>query len=239
MSKPLRGQRVLITGAAQGLGAGIARYFSRHGAALTLMDVDGGALGTVASSLGASAITVDLADAVQVRQAALRALEAGVFDTLIHNAAILRPEPLSAVSLDTFSATMNVGIQAGFLLAQALWPGMEKNGGGVMIFVSSQSGIKGFAEETAYCAAKHALEGFSKCLALEAGDSGIVSCTITPGKAMHTPMSERTYPPELRTEWIDPEDLAPAFRVIAETRNPEFNGARLDAWRLCNEEANR
>jgi NAD(P)-dependent dehydrogenase (short-subunit alcohol dehydrogenase family) len=69
--------------------------------------------------------------------------------------------------------------------------------GGALIYVSSRSGIEGFAEETAYCAAKHALEGFSKCAALEGAPHGILSVTVTPGMYMHTPMSERTYPPEL------------------------------------------
>ena len=108
---------------------------------------------------------------------------------------------------------------------------MKARGGGALIFVSSQSGIKGFVDETAYCAAKHALEGFSKCLALEGAADGILSCTITPGKAMHTSMSERNYPPELKAEWIDPERLAPAFVTIATKRDMALRRAtteRLD-----------
>jgi len=102
--------------------------------------------------------------------------------------------------------------------------------GGAMIFVSSQSGIKGFADETAYCAAKHALEGFSKSVALE--EPGLVSCTITPGKPMRTPMSERNYPPELKAKWIEPDRLAPAFLHIAATRDTSLSGQRLDAWQM-------
>ena len=228
----LRDQTVLITGAAQGLGAAIARVFAREGARLVLVDVAAEALAALAEGLPGAPQTLvaDLADAEAT--AAAIAKIGGPVDVLIHNAAILRPEPITEVSLATFRATLDVGIQAAFQLTRAVWPGMAARGGGALIFVSSQSGIKGFADETAYCAAKHALEGFSKCLALEGAAHGIVSCTITPGKAMHTPMSERNYPPELKAEWIDPEGLAPAFVRIATTRDPRFNGQRLNAWEM-------
>ena len=97
-----------------------------------------------------------------------------------------------------------------------------------------RSGVEGFAQETAYCAAKHALEGLSKCLALEGEDHGILSVTITPGMYMHTPMSETTYPPELREKWIDPIYLAPAFAYLC-TRPMHLSGQRLDAWELSRE----
>ena len=226
-------QTVLITGAAQGLGAAIARAFGRGGARLILMDVDAPGLAAAKSAIAGVARThaVNLADA-----AATEAAIAGIgepVDTLIHNAAILDPAPVDAVSLTDFRATLDVGIQAAFQLTRAVWPGMKARGGGTLIFVSSQSGVRGFADETAYCAAKHALEGFSKCLALEGAAHGIVSCTITPGKAMRTPMSERNYPPELKADWIDPERLAPAFAEIATRRDMALSGERLDAWHMC------
>ncbi|MBO6602346.1 MAG: SDR family oxidoreductase [Roseicyclus sp.] len=228
-------QTVVITGAAQGLGAAIARVFAGQGARLVLMDLDAEGLAAVKAATGGrtETLTVDLADA-EATADAIAAIR-GPVGTLIHNAAILRPEPLEQVSLATFRATMDVGIQAGFQLSQGVWSGMKAQGGGALIFVSSQSGIKGFADETAYCAAKHALEGFSKCLALEGAAHGILSCTITPGKAMHTPMSEANYPPELKAEWIDPARLAPAFAHIATARDMALSGQRLNSWDLSQE----
>lgn len=230
----LADQRVVITGAGHGLGAAIALVFAGQGADLVLMDRNEDGLNSVNDRLGGTAttITVDLADA----EATDRAIAAvpGPVDTLIHNAAILRPEPLEAVSLATFRSTIDVGIQAAFQLSQAFWSDM-KSSGGALIFVSSQSGIKGFADETAYCAAKHALEGFSKCLAIEGEAHRILSCTITPGKAMHTPMSEQNYPPELKAQWIEPSLLAPAFAHIATTRDMALSGQRLNAWGLSQE----
>ena len=230
----LEGKSVVLTGAAQGLGAAIARHFHELGAGLILLDRDGEGLAeTCAACPGATSAVVDLSD-VGDTERAIAAVVTGPIDTLIHNAAILRVEPLETVSLGTFQATLNVGIQAAFQLTQAVWPHMKKQGG-ALVYVSSRSGVEGFANETAYCAGKHALEGFSKCLALEAEPHGILSVTITPGMYIHTPMSETTYPPELREKWVDPIVLAPAFSYLA-SRPMHLSGQRLDAWVLTQQE---
>jgi NAD(P)-dependent dehydrogenase (short-subunit alcohol dehydrogenase family) len=234
-SIPVKGQSVVVTGAAQGLGAAIARHLHASGARLTLLDRDSRGLArTAADCPGATSVVVDLADAEATDGVAAEVLR-GPVDTLIHNAAILRVQPLEEVSLDTFRATLNVGIQAAFQLTKAVWDGM-KTRGGTLVYVSSRSGVEGFVDETAYCAAKHALEGFSKCVALEGAPYGILSVTITPGMYMHTPMSETTYGPEAREKWVDPMLLAPAFSYLA-TRPMELSGQRLDAWALARKEA--
>jgi NAD(P)-dependent dehydrogenase (short-subunit alcohol dehydrogenase family) len=231
---PLDRQTILVTGAAQGLGAAIARHLAGQGARLILMDVKADELAAIqAQCPGSRAVPVNLADDVDTARAIALAVT-GPIDTLIHNAAILRVEPVDAISLATFQATLDVGIQAAFQLTQAVWPAMKERGG-ALIFVSSQSGIRGFVDETAYCAAKHAIEGYSKCLALEGAAHGIASYTITPGMLMHTPMSETTYGPEQRAKWVDPIRLAPAFATLARTRPMDLSGQRLDAWALSQE----
>jgi NAD(P)-dependent dehydrogenase (short-subunit alcohol dehydrogenase family) len=233
----VEGQNVLVTGAAQGLGAAIARHLHSCGARLILMDWNEERLSETASACpGAVTVVVDLGDA-GATQRALDSLISSPVDTVIHNAAILRVEPLADVSLEAFQATMDVGIQAGFQLTKAVWPHMQKSGG-ALVFVSSRSGIEGFADETAYCASKHALEGFSKCLAMEGESQGILSVTVTPGMYMRTPMSEITYPPELREKWVDPIELAPAFEYLA-TRPMHLSGQRLSAWELSQEQHQR
>ncbi len=230
----VRGQTILLTGAARGLGAAIARHLHGLGARLILLDRDGEGLAeTVAHCPGAVSTVVDLADAADTARAIAELVTTPSLpvDTLIHNAAILRVEPLDAVSLDTFQETLNVGIQAAFQLTKAVWPGMKVRGGS-LVFVSSRSGVEGFADESAYCAAKHALEGFSKSLALEGEPHGILSVTVTPGMYMRTPMSERNYPPELREKWVDPIHLAPAFSYLA-TRPMHLSGQRLSAWEIA------
>lgn len=230
----LTGKRILVTGAAQGLGAAIARHCAGQGADVLLMDRDAqGLQATTADCARARAVQVDLSDADATARAIADLVTAPV-DVLVHNAAILKVEPVEAVTLATFQATLNVGLQAGFQLTQALWPAIRARGG-TLIFVSSRSGIEGFHSETAYCAAKHALEGFSKCLAMEGEAHGIASHTITPGMAMHTPMSETNYTPELRARWVDPIRLAPAFAWLSATPRMALSGQRLNAWDLSME----
>jgi 3-hydroxybutyrate dehydrogenase len=230
----LTGKRILVTGAAQGLGAAIARHCAGQGADVLLMDRDAqGLQATTADCARARAVQVDLSDADATARAIADLVTAPV-DVLVHNAAILKVEPVEAVTLATFQATLNVGLQAGFQLTQALWPAIRARGG-TLIFVSSRSGIEGFHSETAYCAAKHALEGFSKCLAMEGEAHGIASHTITPGMAMHTPMSETNYTPELRAKWVDPIRLAPAFAWLSATPRMALSGQRLNAWDLSME----
>jgi 3-hydroxybutyrate dehydrogenase len=234
-SVAVQGQSVVVTGAAQGLGAAIARHLHSLGARLILLDRDESGLAkTAAACPGAVLAVVDLADA-EALERTIASVVTNPVDTLIHNAAILRVEPLDDVTLATFQATLNVGIQAAFQLTKAVWPSMRDRGGS-LVFVSSRSGIEGFADETAYCAAKHALEGFSKCLAMEGAAHGILSVTVTPGMYMHTPMSETTYPPELREKWVDPIELAPAFSYLA-TRPMHLSGLRLSAWDLSQQES--
>ena len=233
-SVPIEGQTIIVTGAAQGLGAAVARHLHDQGARLILMDRNEARLAEVKLRCpGAVAAVVDLSDSIAT-QHAIDQVVTGPVDTVVHNAAILRVEPLEDVSLVSFQATMNVGIQAGFQLTKAVWPIMQDRGG-AMIFVSSRSGIEGFDNETAYCASKHALEGFSKCLAMEGEAHGILSVTVTPGMYMRTPMSETTYSPELREKWVDPIELAAAFSYLA-TRPMELSGQRLSAWELSKEQ---
>lgn len=135
----LADQTIVITGAAQGPGAAIARHLAEQGARLILMDQDADQLAqTMANCPGAQGIVVDLFDAAAT--AAAIAQVQGHVSTLIHNAAIPKVEPVDVVSLSTFQATLNAGIQAALQLTQAVWPGKK---------------------------AKHALEGFLKCLAME------------------------------------------------------------------------
>ena len=233
-SVPIEGQTIIVTGAAKGLGAAVARHLHDQGARLILMDRNEARLAEVKLRCpGAVAAVVDLSDSIAT-QHAIDQVVTGPVDTVVHNAALLRVAPLEDVSLVSFQATMNVGIQAGFQLTKAVWPIMQDRGG-AMIFVSSRSGIEGFDNETAYCASKHALEGFSKCLAMEGEAHGILSVTVTPRMYMRTPMSETTYPPELREKWVDPIELAPAFSYLA-TRPMELSGQRLSAWELSKEQ---
>ena len=235
MSGRLAGRTAIVTGAAQGLGAAIAQRFAREGARLALVDYNGPGLAETVAACGGSAtgFEADLSSADSTRNVIARIFgQVGTADTLIHNAAILIETPFADEDFSSFSKTVNVGLQAGFQFARALWPTMQTNSGGALVFVSSRSGIEGFARESAYCAAKHALEGLSKSLALEGAAHGILSNTVTPGMYMKTPMSARNYSEELKAKWVDPMRLTSAFVALAERRDASLSGQRLDAWAM-------
>jgi NAD(P)-dependent dehydrogenase (short-subunit alcohol dehydrogenase family) len=226
-------QTVLITGAANGLGRALAQAFGTAGASLVLVDINEDGLRKTAGSLPKARIyAADLSDADETRRLAesIRA-DLPCVHTLIHNAGFLVPEPFAEMTEERWNLTFNVGIQAAQILTRAFWPAWLTNGGAA-IYVSSRSGIEGFVDEAAYCASKHAIEGFVKALALESTAHGILVHTVTPGMYMHTPMSERNYPPELKSKWVDPIELTPAFLHLAMRTDPALSGQRVDAWKL-------
>lgn len=230
----LAGKAAIVTGAAQGLGYAIARAYTEAGMRVAVIDVQADALAAACDRLGALALPIvaDLADAATTQRAARQALElVGAPAVLVHNAAILINRPLLDVTLEAWTREMNVIIQAAFLLTQAVWQPMTDVGGGSIVYVSSRSGIEGFLDEAPYVAGKHALEGFMKCMAMEGAPRGIRASTITPGKAMQTPMSEYNYSDELKQTWIDPYLLTPGFLTLADRH--DFSGQRLNAWEMA------
>jgi len=233
MADSLKGVTAVITGAAYGLGHAIARAYAAEGMRLALMDVAAEPLQSLADELNALAIPVDLSDAGQTQHAIDKALEElGPIRVLVHNAAILRPLPFAEVTFDEWNKTVNVMLQAAYLLTKTCWQPMTDAGSGSIVFVSSRSGIEGFVDETHYCAGKHALEGLMKSLAMEGESRNIAVNTITPGMYMHTPMSEQNYPDELKSKWVDPMLLTPAFVDLAKQDVSGTTGQRLDAWQL-------
>jgi NAD(P)-dependent dehydrogenase (short-subunit alcohol dehydrogenase family) len=110
-----------------------------------------------------------------------------------------------------------------------MFPYFQQRGGGIILLVTSMSGIIGFLNESAYCASKHGLEGFMKCLAMEGEPHNIRVNTVTPGHGMQTPLSEANYTEEEKQRWVDPMLLAPAFVELVTT---QLTGQRLNAWEM-------
>jgi 3-hydroxybutyrate dehydrogenase len=231
-------QTVLITGAANGLGRALANAFGNAGATLALVDVDQHGLTETANALAkTSAYVADLSNMEATRRLieSVRADHATVH-TLVHNAGFLVPQPFAEMPDHLWDLTFNVGIQAARLLTKAFWPDWLKTGG-TAIYVSSRSGIEGFDGETAYCATKHAIEGLVKALAIEGTERDICVHAVTPGMYLHTPMSERNYPQELKAKWVDPLTLTPAFLHLAMRKDKSLSGQRLSAWDLSQQVA--
>ncbi len=193
----LDGKTALITGAAVGLGAGIAEVYAKYGARLCLVDVDAAVEETAArlrQEYGAEIITAvaNVADKAQMKAAAAKTAEQfGRLDIACCNAGVCRLAPFGEMSDEMRDFHIDVNIKGVWNTCQAVIPYMLEQGKGSIVIASSVTGdIVADAGEAAYAMSKAALVGLTKCLAVEYASRNIrVNCTQL-GYA-RTPMVEK------------------------------------------------
>jgi 3-hydroxybutyrate dehydrogenase len=198
MTNALHGRKALITGAASGIGAAVARAFAAEGAHVVIADLNGVAASALAEELGGEAWQVDLTDT-----AALAALTLDA-DILVNNAGIQQVSPIEQFDPATFHTILTLMVEAPFLLIRAALPHMYTNGFGRVINISSVHGIRASEFKSAYVTAKHGLEGLSKTTALEGAPHGVTSNCINPGY-VNTPLVQKQIADQAKTHGI-PED---------------------------------
>lgn len=183
----LRGKTAVITGAGSGIGAAIARLFAAEGADLALLDLDSAQAERVAADCSAQGVRaiarrVDVTDSDDVRAAMdAAAKELGGLDILVSSAGILDETPFLELSPETFDRTLDVDLRGVFLAARWAAPHMVERGGGRIINISSQLGIKGGTGLAHYVSAKAGVIGLTKALALELAPHAILVNAIAPG----------------------------------------------------------
>jgi len=181
-------QRVVITGAATGIGWAMARQFHSNGAKLVLMDINSEQVGQRADEIGADAlgIVMDVSDVDSVTTACNQASEfLGGVDVLINNAATFTPmATVTELSVAHWNQAIAVNLTGAFLMCQAIIPGMQNAGKGVIINIASQLGSVAAAGRAPYCAAKGAIIQLTKVLALDHAKDGIRVNSLSPGAVM-------------------------------------------------------
>jgi NAD(P)-dependent dehydrogenase (short-subunit alcohol dehydrogenase family) len=181
-------QRVIITGAATGIGWAMAHQFNRQGSKLALMDINAEQVQSRAEELGPNAIGIamDVSDAESVATACDSATKfMGGVDVLINNAATFTPmATVTELTLEQWNHAIAVNLTGAFLMCQAIIPGMQQAGRGVIINTASQLGSVASTGRAPYCAAKGAIIQFTKVLALDHAKDGIRVNSLSPGAVM-------------------------------------------------------
>jgi short-subunit dehydrogenase len=183
----LDGASVLLTGASSGIGAALAPKLADAGARVALVARREDRLLEVLEqcqprSPGSQIWVCDLDDPQAAEACALEVEGAfGAVDVLVNNAAIPKRRKVTDLSVAEFQQTLRVNLESPVRMTLSLLPGMMERGRGSIVNVSSLGGRLGITHETAYCAAKFGLSGWSEALALDLWDSPIEVRLIHPG----------------------------------------------------------
>jgi 3-hydroxybutyrate dehydrogenase len=182
MSGLLRSSHALVTGGGRGIGRAIAAELSRAGATVTVLGRNRATLDdVVADGLARAAVVADVADQAAVEAAVVEAAARQPIDILIANAGAAVSAPFAKTDSALFRQMLDVNLMGVVHAAHAVLPAMKQRHHGRIVAVASTAGLKGYAYVSAYSAAKHAVIGLVRSLALELATSGVTVNAVCPG----------------------------------------------------------
>jgi 3-hydroxybutyrate dehydrogenase len=195
---------ILITGAASGIGAGVATLLAESGRHVIISDLNLDAAQAVAAQIvadggSAEAVQLDVSSEASIT-AALAAISRPV-DVLVNNAGLQHVSPLEEFPMEKWDFLIQVMLVGVARLTRALLPGMRQRGFGRIINIGSIHALVASPYKSAYVAAKHGLVGFSKVIALETADADITINTICPSY-VKTPLVDKQIADQARTRGI-------------------------------------
>lgn len=201
----LDGRRALVAGASSGIGLACAAALAEAGAEVVLAARNRSKLDEAVAALQdngahASALQMDVAD---VEATAAIIAESDPFDILVNSAGMARHAPAIDTTVAAYDQVFSTNVRGAFFLTAAVAKGLlAANRPGSLINISSQMGHVGGIDRAVYAATKHAVEGFTKAMAIEWGKAGIRVNTICP-TFVRTPLAEQTFANPERLKWIE------------------------------------
>lgn len=236
----LVGKVAIVTGAASGIGKGIARRLAAEGACVVIADLDEQTAMTTAAELGSDAtgVAVDVADRATVDAMVATVVERyGAIDVLVNNAGWDKIGPFLEQDPAIWDRIININLVGVLNCSQAVALRMTEQGHGTIINVGSDAARVGSSGEAVYSAAKGGIVAFTKTLARETARYGLTANAVCPGPAdtpLFAQISEEN--PKLRTalersiplrRLAQPEDLANAVSFLASPRSAYITGQTL------------
>jgi len=235
----LDGLKALFTGASSGIGLGCAVALAEAGSHVVLsarnIDTLNDVVGAIkAKGLSAEAMVMVVADTNLVQETID---SKGPFDILVNSAGLGRHSPSKDTLIEDFDAVMNVNLRGAYFVTQAVANGLIKvKKPGSLINISSQMGHVGGIDRAVYSASKHAVEGFTKAMAIEWGPHQIRVNTVCP-TFIRTPLTQSTFDNPDRKEWIESkikigrigevEDIMGAVVFLASAASSMVTGSAL------------
>jgi meso-butanediol dehydrogenase/(S,S)-butanediol dehydrogenase/diacetyl reductase len=221
------GKRVLVTGAASGVGRATAALFAAEGADVVAFD----------RTPGDGIIEIDLTDSVRTADLVR---EHGPFDVVLNIAGMVKLEHVADISLASWQQQVDVNLTAPFVVSQAALPGLLERKGNI-VNVSSVAGVRGQAYSATYCASKAGLLMLTKAMALELSQQGVRVNCVCPG-GVDTPLiaeAASTMPKDLDNKLLQrlfnvmppgfsqPEEIAEAIAYLASDLARSVTGTAL------------
>ncbi|WP_157249428.1 3-hydroxybutyrate dehydrogenase [Nonomuraea typhae] len=203
MGNELTGRTALVTGAGAGIGRACALKLASLGARVLVVDRDRESAEKVAAETQGQAVVADL-----TATGFLTKFPDQV-DVVVNNAGFQHVAPIEEFPPEVFSAMVKVMLEAPFLIARHVLPGMYARGWGRFVNITSVHGLRASPYKAAYTAAKHGLEGLSKVIALEGAPHGVTSTCVSPGY-VRTELVERQIADQARAHGI------PESQVLAD-----------------------
>lgn len=231
-------QRVLVTGAASGIGAATVGRLRRDGALVAALDLDRARLGEIDAD---AHLVVDVSNEVAVTRAVDEAADAlGGLDAAVACAGIAARGTVVDTSPDDWDHVFAVNVRGVYLTARAAIPHLRRAGGGAIVAVASQLGIVAAADAAAYCASKGAVIQLTRAMAIDHGSERIRVNCVCPGPTA-TPLLDRYFEAsadpdgdrrryaaaQVHGRLVEPEEIADAIAYLASPSAGSTTGAAL------------